>query len=109
MTTTQPTVDQFTADDMYRIEDLADRLAGALTDNEITVRIIGPADLDACTECSAPDAAERIAGDVVVHYGHARPIYTAHVCASCLRRFLAIRARHDQARPVVDIPAAVLS
>lgn len=102
-----------TLDDLHRINDLADLLTGAIVDGDIRVRITpGSADdhLDPCVECEPdPPSGIRVPGDVVVHWGHARPVYADPVCRGHLRRFLRIHVRHDQAQPVVDIPAQVAS
>lgn len=107
MATAEHAAPDLTCDDIYRIEGLAHRLAGALADDEIRVRIVGAVDMQACEMCPPDAPGERICGDVIVHYGHARPVYPAHVCAAHLGRFLAVRVRHDHARPRVDIPAVL--
>lgn len=100
MTTTQPA--PLPLDDLHRINDALDRIALTGLVEQVTVQITGPAEPEPCTECGDP-------GDLTVHWGYAQACYADWLCYSHLRRFLGIRVRHDKARPVVDIPAAVLS
>lgn len=102
MTTTQPA--GLALDDPARLLETLDRVALTGLTDRITVQITGPASPEPCTEC--PDG---LPGDVVVHWGYARPCYTDWVCHAHLKWFLGVHVRHDRARPVVDIPAAVIA
>lgn len=99
MTTTAPA--PLALDDLHRINDALDRVAALELGDRVTVQISGPAEPEPCVECADTD------GDLVVHWGYAQACYPDWVCHGCLRRFLAIHVRHDKARPVVDIPAAL--
>lgn len=100
MTTTQP-APALALDDLHRINDTLDRIAALDLGDTVTVQISAAADLEPCTECGDP-------GDVTVHWGYAQACYRDWLCHSHLARFLTIHVRHDKARPVIDIPAAVI-
>lgn len=98
MTTTQPA--PLAIDDLYRINDALDRIAALDLGDRIAVQMSGAAEPEACTECGD-------VGDLVVHWGYSQACYEDWRCYAHLGRFLTMRLRHDQARPVVDIPAVI--